>query len=82
MLFRSQMVNLQSNQNKMESKIIKQQKNPFLEREELTLEIKNEVAPSLDELRIYNDIPQEILLFNLKTSSRVVHERSRSIILN
>jgi len=35
----------------MESKIIKQEKNPFLEREELTLEIKNEVAPSFDEVK-------------------------------
>ena len=35
----------------MESKIIKQEKNPFLDREELTLEIKNEVAPSFDEVK-------------------------------
>ena len=35
----------------MNSKIIKQQKNPFLEREEITLEIKNEVAPSYDEVK-------------------------------
>ena len=35
----------------MESKIIKQEKNPFLDREELTLEITNEVAPSFDEVK-------------------------------
>jgi len=35
----------------MESKIIKKEKNPFLEREELTLEIKNETAPSFDEVK-------------------------------
>jgi ribosomal protein S24E len=35
----------------MNLKIIKQQKNPFLEREELTLKIENEVTPSFDELK-------------------------------
>jgi ribosomal protein S24E len=35
----------------MESKIIQEEKNPFLERTELTLEIKNEVAPSFDEVK-------------------------------
>ena len=32
-------------------KIIKQEKNPFLEREEFTLEITNKVAPSLEEVK-------------------------------
>ncbi len=40
------MANLQSNQNNMENKIIKQEKNPFLQREELLLEITSESAPS------------------------------------
>lgn len=35
----------------METKIIEQKKNPFLEREEFTLEITNEVAPSFDEVK-------------------------------
>jgi len=35
----------------MESKIIKQEKNPFLEREELTLEIKNKNTPTADEVK-------------------------------
>jgi len=35
----------------MESKIIKEKKNPFLGRTELILEIKNEVAPSFDEVK-------------------------------
>ena len=35
----------------MELQIIKQEKNPFLEREEFTLEIKNEVAPSFEEVK-------------------------------
>ena len=35
----------------MESKIITQEKNPFLEREEITLEIKNGTAPSLEEVK-------------------------------
>jgi len=35
----------------MELKIVKQEKNPFLEREELTLEITNKVAPSLEEVK-------------------------------
>jgi ribosomal protein S24E len=45
------MENSQSSQNKMESKIIKQEKNPFLEREEYTLEITNEVTPTFDEVK-------------------------------
>ena len=32
-------------------KIIKQEKNPFLEREEFTLEITNDVAPSFEEVK-------------------------------
>jgi ribosomal protein S24E len=35
----------------MEMQIIKQEKNPFLEREEFILEIKNEVAPSFEEVK-------------------------------
>jgi ribosomal protein S24E len=35
----------------MELKIIKQEKNPFLEREEFTLEITNNVAPSFEEVK-------------------------------
>jgi len=35
----------------MELKIVKQEKNPFLEREEFRLEIKNEVAPSFEEVK-------------------------------
>ena len=35
----------------MNTKIITQEKNPFLEREEIVLEIKNEVAPSFDEVK-------------------------------
>ena len=35
----------------MESKIIKQKKNLFLEREELVLEIKNDVTPTSDEVK-------------------------------
>ena len=35
----------------MESKIIKQEKNPFLEREEIILEIKNKVTPTLEEIK-------------------------------
>ena len=35
----------------MESKIIKQEKNPFLERDEMTLEIKNVTAPTFDEVK-------------------------------
>jgi len=45
------MENLQSNQNKMETKMIKEKDNPFLERTEITLEIKNKVAPSFDEVK-------------------------------
>ena len=35
----------------MEHKIIKQQKNPFLQREEITLEIKNPSTPNADEVK-------------------------------
>jgi len=35
----------------MELKIVKQEKNPFLEREEFTLEITNEVTPSFEEVK-------------------------------
>ena len=35
----------------MNSKIIKQEKNPFLEREEITLEIKNKTTPTSDEVK-------------------------------
>ena len=35
----------------MESKIIKQEKNSFLEREEIVLEIKNDVTPTYDEVK-------------------------------
>jgi len=35
----------------MESKIIKQEKNPFLEREEILLEVKNETTPKYDEVK-------------------------------
>ena len=36
----------------MKTKIIKQEKNPFLEREEFTLEITNDIAPSFEEVKI------------------------------
>ena len=36
----------------METKIINQVKNPFMEREEFTLEITNEVAPSFEEVKV------------------------------
>ncbi len=35
----------------MESKIIKQEKNSFLEREEIVLEIKNDVTPTYEEVK-------------------------------
>ncbi|MDH3352908.1 MAG: hypothetical protein OEL87_00485 [Nanoarchaeota archaeon] len=35
----------------METKIIKQEKNPFLEREDLVLEIKGEATPSFEEVK-------------------------------
>tara|TARA_Y100000310_G_scaffold344950_1_gene460720 strand:+ start:4597 stop:4938 length:342 start_codon:yes stop_codon:yes gene_type:complete len=35
----------------MESKIIKQEKNPFLNREEIIFEIKSEAAPSFEEIK-------------------------------
>ena len=35
-----------------------------------------------DKLRIYRDTPQGILLVNFRTSPRVVHKRSSSIILS
>jgi ribosomal protein S24E len=35
----------------MESKIITQTKNPFLEREEITIEIKNPTTPTYDEVK-------------------------------
>ena len=35
----------------MKTKIVNQVKNPFLEREEFTLEITNEVAPSFEEVK-------------------------------
>ena len=35
----------------MNTKIIKQEKNPFLDREELVLEITNDATPSLDEVK-------------------------------
>ena len=35
----------------METKIISQEKNPFLERKEMVLEIKNETTPSFDEVK-------------------------------
>ncbi len=35
----------------MESKIIQEKKNPFLSREEITLEIKNDVAPSFEDVK-------------------------------
>jgi len=41
---------LQSNQNNMEIKTIKQTKNPFMKREELTLEITSESVPSTSEV--------------------------------
>ncbi|MCK5321402.1 hypothetical protein KAJ38_02385 [Candidatus Pacearchaeota archaeon] len=45
------MANLPLNQNKMESKIIKQEKNPFLEREEIVMEVISEVAPNSEEIK-------------------------------
>ena len=46
------MANSQLSQNNfMESKIIKQEKNPFLEREEITIEIKNPNTPNADEVK-------------------------------
>ena len=35
----------------MNSKIISQQKNPFLQREEITIEIQNEVTPKTEEVK-------------------------------
>ena len=35
----------------MESKIIKQEKNPFLERDEIVIEILNETAPSFEDVK-------------------------------
>lgn len=35
----------------MKTKIIKQEKNPFLEREEFVLEIANETSPTFDEVK-------------------------------
>ena len=35
----------------MESKIVSQDKNPFLEREEMVVEMKSETAPSYDDVR-------------------------------
>lgn len=35
----------------MESKIIKEEKNPFLERTEIVLELKNETAPSFEDVK-------------------------------
>jgi len=35
----------------METKIISQEKNPFLEREEFILEIKNKTSPTFDEVK-------------------------------
>jgi len=35
----------------MEAKIITQKKNPFLEREEITMEIKNATAPTFDDVK-------------------------------
>jgi ribosomal protein S24E len=35
----------------MEQKIIKQEKNPFLNREELVIEIKSDITPSFDEVK-------------------------------
>jgi ribosomal protein S24E len=45
------MVNLPLKRNNMESKIITEKKNPFMERNELVLEIKNNVAPSFDDVK-------------------------------
>ena len=35
----------------METKIIKQEKNPFLQREEIVLEINSEISPSFEEIK-------------------------------
>jgi len=39
------------NQNNMESKILKQEKNPFLNREEIVIELSSEIAPKIDEVK-------------------------------
>lgn len=45
------MANSLLNQNKMETKIIEEKKNPFLERTEIALEIKSDAAPSAEEVK-------------------------------
>ena len=44
----------------MESKIIKQEKNSFLERDEIILEVKNDVTPTYDEINTELDRPTEL----------------------
>ena len=46
----------------MESKIIKQEKNSFLEREEIVLEIKNSVTPTYDEVKTEIGKPAELIV--------------------
>lgn len=48
----------------MKTKIIKQEKNPFLEREELILEIANKTAPTSDEVK--NEIGKDVELTVVK----------------
>ena len=44
------MANSQSNQNNMKTEITKQEKNPFLQREELIVKITADSAPSSEEV--------------------------------
>ena len=46
----------------MESKIIKQNKNLFLEREEIIIEIKNSVTPTFDEVKTEIGKPAELIV--------------------
>ena len=46
----------------MESKIIKQEKNSFLEREEIVLEIKNDITPTYDEVKTEVGKPAELIV--------------------
>jgi len=60
----------------MECKIIKQEKNPFLNREELILEIKNDIATSLDEIK--TEIGRDV---NLTVIKKVNSNFGREVII-
>ena len=46
----------------MESEIIKQEKNPFLEREEIIMEIKNMITPTSEEVKNKIDGDSELIV--------------------